>query len=289
MNTKRRKTPPSWFRMYAARIFSFPKLTAKEEKHLFRKWEAFGDRHARDTIITSNLRYVIILALKYRSRQIALEDLIAEGNLGILVALIKYDSKRELRFYTYASYWIKARMLTFIIHKAHQCQTSAWPFRSSIFFKLKKEQARCFTLYGECDEAYIELAAKLQAPVDRVREAVEIIESTDISMDVPMKGVMDTTEKDQVPDWRPTPEDETSDHEQQRFLSGLVMEAMEMLDSRERYIMERRFLDDCGASLTEVGSNLGISSERVRQLEYRAVMKIRSSLAESGVRSLSMI
>lgn len=281
--------PTSWFKTYAAGVFSIPKLSEKEERDLFRRWEEHGDLHARNTIISSNMKCVISIALKYRSSYVNLDDLIAEGNLGLMVAFSKFDGKRGTRFCTYAAFWIKAYILKMIIKGSRQWKTVSWPYRSSVFFMLKREQARCLSMYGECDEATIHLAARLKAPVDLVRDAIKILDAMDVSLDVPVNEIVDTTVKDQIPDWRPTPEDKILAHEKECLACSLVQKAVAFLDGREKYIIEKRYLDDGNASLSEVGRQLGVSRERARQLEQRAKIKIRRCLAKEGVQSFSMV
>ncbi len=289
MKTETSNKSPTWFRMYATRIFAYPKLSAEEEKLLFKQWESSGDQGARNRIITSCLRYVIIIALQYRRMHFNVEDLIAEGNLGLMLAFSRYDSSRGIRFYTYASYWIRAFMLKLIMQGSRQYVTTSWPYRSSVFFKLQREKARCLSLYGDDEEAYVNLADRLQAPVEKVKNGIKIIESSDVSLDLPVNGLPDTTAKDQLPDRRPTPEDEAIRREREHAACRLVQNAVAALDGREKYIIERRFLDDSDASLSEIGRNLSLSRERARQLEWRAKVKIRESLARSGIRSFSMI
>ncbi|MFH1437796.1 MAG: sigma-70 family RNA polymerase sigma factor [Pseudomonadota bacterium] len=281
--------PLTWFQVYAARVVSFPKFSAKEEKQLFKRWDTHGDDRAKSLIIQSNLRYVIAIALRYRSRRVGLEDLIAEGNLGLLAALSKFDTKRDVRFATYASYWIRAYMLKLITRCSQEFRTGAGPYRSKVFFKLKRERARSLCKYGNTEAAFSDLAEKLEVDVESAITMTKIVESIDISLEANVKGAEDASLKDLLQDVGPTPEEAACDTENQIFMGGLVEKALASLDNREKYIIKRRIFNGEKVSLAEIGRDLGVSRERARQLEGRAKRKIRTCLEQSGIQSFAMI
>jgi RNA polymerase sigma-32 factor len=281
------KIVPLGVQAYIDKVLRHPKLSAREEMDLFGQWKRRRNPSVRSTILMSNLRYVVAIALSYRCYPVEIEDLISEGNLGLLVAFDKYERARGTRFITYAAYWVRAFMLSLIIRSSHGGRTGAGPFRSKVYFKIKREKARSLCRYGDCVEAYDDLARSMQLSVDKVCEMVSILESPDISIDTPMRKDSTATMKDFLRDGGPDPEDIVFGGEQRDLMKALVKAAMESLDRREKYIIEKRIFDDSGASLAEIGRDLGVSRERARQLEGRAKKKIRLSLESSGIRDFS--
>jgi len=267
---------------YISQVLSRAKLSRKEEADLFKKWRATKSPAVRDTIITANLRYVVAIALGYRAYPVSFDDLISEGNLGLMIAYDKYRSSRKTRFITYAAFWIRAFMLNLIIRSWHNGRTGAGPYRSKVFFKIRREKARSMCLYGNCPEAYDDLARKMEMPVDRVRSMTSVLEMPDLSIDSPGKRGGETSLKDFLMDAGPTPEESFSTGERATGIKDAVQRAMGELDHREKYIIEKRVFEDEGASLAEIGRDLGVSRERARQLEGRAKRKLRSSLEGSG-------
>ncbi len=268
---------------YINQVLAHPKLSIKEERKLFRKWRKTRRPAYKSAILMANLRYVVAIALGYRCYPVDIEDLIAEGNIGLLVAFDKYKSSKGTRFITYAAYWVRAFILSQIIRLSHNGRTGAGPYRSKIFFKIRREKARSVCKFGDCDEAYEDLADKMQMSVDKVCEMAAILEASDVSIDNPLKFDSRVTLQDFLSDGGTSPEDEASSSEKGQLMRRLVEIAMENLDKREKYIIQKRIFEDDGASLAEIGRDLGVSRERARQLEGRAKKKIRISLESSGI------
>jgi RNA polymerase sigma-32 factor len=268
---------------YINQVLAIPKLSIKDERELFRKWRKTGRHVYKSSILMANLRYVVAIALGYRCYPVDIEDLIAEGNIGLMVAFDKYRSSRGTRFITYAAYWVRAFILSQIIRLSHNGRTGAGPYRSKIFFKIRREKARSVCKFGDCDEAYEDLADKMQMTVDKVCEMTAILEASDVSIDNPFKLDSRVTLQDFLSDGGASPEEEAAGSEKSELMKRLVEMAMENLDRREKYIIRKRIFEDDGASLAEIGRDLGVSRERARQLEGRAKKKIRLSLEGSGI------
>jgi RNA polymerase sigma-32 factor len=268
---------------YITQVLGYPKLSAREERILFKKWRKTRRPSVKSAILTANLRYVVAIALTYRCYPVEIEDLISEGNLGLLIAFDKYRSSRGTRFITYGAYWVRAFMLSLIIRHSHNGRTGAGPFRSKIFFKIRREKAKSICRYGNCDRAYDDLAEKMHMPVDKVCDMATILETPDVSIDFPLRGDSTVTMLDFLQDAGPTPEETTMQEEKRGLMKRLVEVAMDNLDRREKYIIRKRIFEDDGASLAEIGRDLGVSRERARQLEGRAKKKIRTTLESSGI------
>jgi RNA polymerase sigma-32 factor len=259
-----------------------PQLTREQELVLSRRYAADHDLKAREEIVTAHLRYVVAIALKYRRYGLPLAELIAEGNLGVLHALDKFEPERGLRFVTYAAYWIRAYVLNYIIRSWSLVGVGSGALRSKMFFKLRRERVRVHNLLGDGPEADEMLAKRLNIAPDKLSAMMRRIELRDISLD---GKVYDDSGRSLV-DTLVSPD---LDQEQivvrrraKEFATHAVQSAITVLDQRERYIVENRLMADSEAqlSLAEIGRRLGVSRERARQIESRAKKKLKNRLNE---------
>lgn len=267
------------------RVKEIPTLT-REEEHDF----ALRVRDQRDTVaierlVHANLRYVVAIAVTYRRYDLRLADLIAEGNVGLVTAVKKFDPDKGTRFVTYAAYWIRAFILNYVIKSWSLVGSGSGPLRSKVFFRLRRERARMATMAGETETAMNELAQQLGTTTDRLEEMMRRLETRDVSLDAEVYADGKVTGLDLLEDVT-APQDERVDAARRGHLvDGRVRTAMDALDKRERYIIEQRIMADEEMSLAELGRRLGVSRERARQLEARAKKKLRRTLADLGVPS----
>ncbi len=129
-------------RAYVQRVNAIAVLGREEELELFERYRSTGDPRAKGTLLGSHLRYVVAIAIKYRRYRVSLDELVAEGNLGLAHALSKFDPHRGTRFVTYASYWIRAHILGHVIRSFSLVGVGSGAFRSKLFFKIRRERAR---------------------------------------------------------------------------------------------------------------------------------------------------
>jgi RNA polymerase sigma-32 factor len=260
-------------------------LEREEEVRLADAWQRHGNRRARSALLAAQLRYVVVIALRYRRYRVGLDDLIAEGNVGAVHALSKFDSTRGIRFVTYASYWIRAYMLNHIIHSWSLVGGSS-AMRSKVFFKLRRERIRLVNLVGDSDQANALLAQSMNLPVAKVVSMVRRLEARDVSLDAKVRDDSDATLLDLMESPVQNPEQAVAHDEESLKLRDAVESAVRVLDERERYIVDHRLMADSEEelSLAEIGRRLGVSRERVRQLETRTRGKLRAQLfAELGM------
>ncbi|MCS6857466.1 MAG: sigma-70 family RNA polymerase sigma factor [Sandaracinaceae bacterium] len=263
-------------------VRSIPPLDREEEQAL--AWAAAeGDVPARERLVLANLRHVVSLALKYRRDGIRLADLVAEGNLGLMVAAQKFDPSRGTRFVTYASYWIRAFMLDLIIRSSSMVSNGSGPFRSKLFFRLRRERARLSNLTSDETTRNALLAAELNMSEKEVEQMLHCLDSKDLPLDAPLSPdgkhvVMDVLEAQEA-----DLESAMVRAEMQKIARERIHKALNRLDERERFIVEQRFLSEKAASLASIGRKMGLSRERVRQLEARAKEKLRKEL--TGLKS----
>ncbi len=257
-------------------------LERDEEVRLARKWRDEGDAKAAEQLIRANLRYVVAIALSYRRYGLRLSDLVSEGNLGLMMALRKFDPDRGVRFVTYAAYWSRAYILNYVIKSWSMVGGGSGPLRSKMFFRLRRERAMVSNLLGEGDEqaAMQMLADRLGQTVEKTKELTQRLEARDVSLDVPEHEEGRTTLLDGLQEPGPSQEERFIQEERRDTLKEALETAVSTLDDRERFIVQQRLMADEETSLAEIGRQLGVSRERARQLEARAKAKLKKQLGE---------
>lgn len=267
---------------YVAMARKVPKLSREEEQTLARAWRDSGDRRAAEKLIRASLRVVVAIALSYRRYGLRLGDLISEGNLGLMMALRKFDPERGVRFGTYAAYWSRAYVLNHVIKSWSMVGGGSGPLRSKLFFKLRRERAMIANEIGERDErASMEmLATRMGQTVEKTTQLAQRLEARDVSLDVQMHDDGKATLLEALTDDEPSQEDRFFAAERSGILEQALRDAVAALDDRERFIVQARLLAEDEISLAEIGRKLGVSRERARQLETRAKDKLRRHLFE---------
>jgi RNA polymerase sigma-32 factor len=275
-------TQDSTLTRYLRMVYAFPKLSRDKELELWNRWRKDSDVRARDELVHSNLRYAADIARKYHRYGLPLTELIAEGNFGIVRALSKFDPERGTRFVTYAAYWIRAYVLTYVIRSWSLVGAGSGPLRTRLFFKLRRERARIHNLVGRGEQADALLAERFGMSREKMVEAIQRLESRDLSLDL---GVLDGTGVSILDTLRAPECDQeqayTAKQDRGR-IKNVVRSALDVLDSRERVVVECHLMTDCEdeMSLAEIGRQLGVTRERARQLEVRAVRKLRQRIVE---------
>jgi len=263
---------PDTLRLYLKDISRFPQLTAENEQELGKCVQQGGDETALRKLIESNLRFVVSMAKKYSRSGYPLHELINEGNMGLIEAASRFDPNRGVRFITYASWWIRQAILAAI---AHNGQIFSLPP------KLKHELYRFETKVADLTQtlghrpSVEEISTGLEMTEKEVRGMLEG-PPTEVSLNASIGEDQDTTLEELIKDDTITPVDELliarSFHEQ---FAGMLHQ----LDDKERTIVERRFGlgDREPQTLAEIGAEMNLSRERIRQIEERALNKLRRS------------
>lgn len=265
---------------YIQRVKGLPTLSRDDEHALALRVRDHGDEAAMEALIRANLKYVVAIAVTYRRYDLRLADLVAEGNMGLVTAVKKFDPDKGTRFVTYASYWIRALILNAVIKNWSLVGGGAGALRSKLFFRLRRERARMSNLVQAREEALDALAEQLGMSSERLEAMLQRLEGRDVSLDVPVFDDGQATGLDLLEDPMAPQDDVVAARAQEQFLGQRVRDAMEHLDARERYIVEQRMMADEELSLAEIGRRLGVSRERARQLETRATKKLRKRLAD---------
>lgn len=267
---------------YLEQVQALPLLT-REEEHAVAERARKGDPAAARKLIRANLRYVTPIALGYRRYGVPVGELIAEGNVGLMVAIGKFDPERGTRFVTYAAHWIRAYMLEHIIRSFSMVGLGGGPLRSKVFFRLRREKAKLAASGASADEVNETLAKQFGTSAERIAVLAQRLEVRDVSVDAKVRDDGGNTVLDTMASNDPSPEETFLEDESTRELNTRVRTAMAALDARERFIVEARVMadDPDELSLAEIGRRLGVSRERARQIEARAKEKLRRQLVDT--------
>ena len=256
-----------------------PPLDVDEEVRLFKQWYTTGDEKAKARIIEASMRHVVSLAIKYRNYSISTEDLISEGSIGLMHAFGKFKPEMGNRFITYGAYWIKAFMYNAIL--AHHLEThTQGNVRSENFYRYRRQRSKAQNLYGVSEQAEEHLAKALKLNPKQLSDLTRVMDWPDVSLDVPVYDDKQITLRDALEFNGEGPEDLAIGNHQSTGVGKVVRRVMGHLDPRERYITEARLMrfHDEALTLAEIGRRLGISRERARQLEARALRKLKRYL-----------
>ncbi|MBX3190688.1 MAG: sigma-70 family RNA polymerase sigma factor [Labilithrix sp.] len=254
-------------RAYRSSLTKYHTLDKETERDLAKRW-VLGDQRAGAQIIEGCLPFVVSIALEYRRWGVPLEDIIQQGNLGLLKAAKKFDPTRDCRLATYAAYWIRAEIREYVVRAFRVVRLGT-----------TKGERRALRAYRRTKITDPEaLAAVSGLPAERVRMLLPLLSGREVSLDAGTSDMPPAV--DRLPSTAPTPEDEAAQSEHVLRASRAVRSAVGELDERERMIVEARFMTDDPPTLQELGNRLGVSKERVRQLEERARTKLRDELAD---------
>jgi RNA polymerase primary sigma factor len=262
---------PDALRLYLKEISKFPQLTPDEEKEMGVRVQK-GDEEAFRRLIEANLRFVVAMAKKYARSGYPLHELINEGNLGLIEAVSRFDPSRGVRFITYASWWIRQAILAAIAH--HGQVFSLPPKLKHELYRFETKVARLTQELGR-RPSVDEISKELGMTEEDVRGMMEG-PPTEVSLSTPVGEENETRLEDLIEDPSVAPMDEVliaqSFEEQLQTL-------LSQLDDKERVIIERRFGlgDRDPQTLAEIGSDMHLSRERIRQIEERALLKLRRS------------
>ena len=270
---------PDAFDHYMTQINRFDLLSREDEVALARRYRLEGDIEAAHRLITSNLRFVVKVANEYRHYGVKLIDLVQEGNIGLMMAVKKFDPERGIRLISYAVWWIRAYIQNFILKSWSLVKIGTTQAQKKLFFKLKQTKAALLRLTGQ--ENDVEIADQLDVSTTEVAEMSARLRSRDASLDLELVEGDDYNLLSTLADERDNQEQLLAEKEQQTAARALADQALATLNSRERAIIRARILDDDQLTLQELADRFGISRERVRQLEQNALKKMKGTLSSS--------
>ena len=233
--------------------------------------------------MTCHLRDVVFVALKHRRYGIAMADLIAEGNLGLLRAIDKFEPERGLRFATYAVHWIRSYVVSHVLASWSVACPRTGVLRTKTFFKLRRERAKLEASGVPSSDVLGPLAERMGVSEEKLAAMLARLDARDLSLDAPIHRDAEATLGESVASGD-DPERACDERMIQARLAQAVQSALDQLDARDRLIVQSRWLaePDEELSLADIGRTLGISRERARQLEARARKRVATALAMSS-------
>ncbi|WP_019645271.1 RNA polymerase sigma factor RpoH [Novispirillum itersonii] len=267
---------------YMARIRSYPLLTPEEEMDLATRYAETKDEHLANRLITSHLRLVVKMAMQYRRYGLPMADIIAEGNLGLIKAVQKFEPSRGFRLATYAMWWIRASINEYILNSWSLVKIGTVSTQKRIFYNLRKLKAQ-LGAYEDGplrDEQASRIAAILDVRKDDVLAMDARLSGRDSSLNALIGEDGDSERIDLLMDDSPNQEETFVSLQERSRSHTLVHTAMEVLNDREKQIITARRLQDDPATLESLGEHYGLSRERVRQIEVRAMEKLEGKIRE---------
>ena len=263
---------------YLREVSKFPLLEPEEETELARRVRDHGDPQAAFRIVSSHLRLVVRIAMDFQRRWMQnVLDLIQEGNVGLLRAVNKFDPDKGIKFSYYASFWIKAYILKFIMDNWRMVKIGTTQAQRKLFYNLNRERQKLILQGFDPDAAM--LSEKLGVTKDQVEEMQQRLDSGDVSLDLPVSDDSGSASRmDFLPALGPGVEEGIADSEVSRLVRDSIHELIPSLSEKEVYILEHRLLTDEPATLREIGERYHVTRERIRQLEARLLEKLKEHL-----------
>lgn len=268
---------PDTLDRYMSEINRLPLLSRDEENTLARRWRDHQDIDAAHKLTCGHLRFVVKIANEYRSYGMRLLDLIQEGNIGLMMAVKKFDPERGIRLITYAVWWIRAYIQNFIIHSWSLVKIGTTQAQKKLFFKLSQTREAIRNLTGDDDAEAIGRALELRGSA--VEEMSGRMSGRDSSLDLARFEGAEETFLDHLPDERENQEEALMRRQEETRREATIAAALAALNERERHIVHERILAEVPRTLQDVADDYGITRERVRQLEKNAMEKLRKLLA----------
>jgi len=270
--------------IYLAQIKKFPMLDAEEEYMLAKNWKERGNLKAAHKLVTSHLRLVAKIAMGYRGYGLPVNELISEGNIGLMQAVKKFDPERGFRLATYAMWWIKAAIQEYVLRSWSLVKMGTTTAQKKLFFNLKKIKNQIApNQEGDLKDEHVnEISKKLNVESYEVVNMNRRLMGHEKSLNDPIKA----GETDEWQDWL------VDDHLDQELIMSqkqefddkkeLLYEAMTVLNSREKEILEARRLTENPKTLEELSQKYKISRERIRQIESKAFEKLQKNMINSS-------
>ena len=256
---------------YISHIMSIPPLSTEEEVALGRNLQSTNDLESAKKLIMHNLRYVIYIAKSYSGYGLNLNDLVQEGNIGLMKAVKKYDPEKNLKLITFAVYWIKSEIHEFVIKNWKIVKVATTKSQRKLFFNLRSKKSTLSTLSNK--EA-ISIAQDLGVPLKDVIEMEKRMNNYDLAIE-------DDDDENASPSLFLTSSelepDEVLENEEKNLLNTKLYEVINRLDERSKDIVKSRWLSTSKLTLEDLSKKYGVSRERIRQIESESILKLKEN------------
>jgi RNA polymerase sigma-32 factor len=265
---------------YLDEIRRFPMLEQGEEYMLAKRWREHEDVNAAHRLVTSHLRLVAKIAMGYRGYGLPMNEIISEGNVGLMQAVKRFDPDRGFRLATYAMWWIRAAIQEHILHNWSLVKLGTTAAQKKLFFNLRRIKSQMQAI-GEGDlshEAVKDIATTLEVTEQEVIEMNRRLGGPDHSLNAMLKSESDTEWQDWLVDESASQETVLAEEDELHHRRDLLTQAMHVLNEREKHILTERRLKEDPTTLEDLSVQYGISRERVRQIEVRAFEKLQKAI-----------
>ncbi|MEE9264875.1 MAG: RNA polymerase factor sigma-32 [Vicinamibacteria bacterium] len=270
--------PVTALQQYLAEVRRYPFLTKEEELQLFREYQAQGSRKAALKLILSNLRVSVSIAAEYQHTGADQMDLIQEGNVGLLHAMKKFDPSKNVRFYAYAAWWVRAYILRYLLNTFRLVKVGTTQDQRKLFYNLKKERTK-LERQGFAPDTKM-LADRLNVSEQDVIQMDQRLGNWELSLDQPFSQDTEGTLLDIIPAKAPAADEELADTELRTLFRKKLGEFVTTLSERDEDILRNRILSETPLTLEDLGSKYGITKERTRQLEARIINRLRTYMKQ---------
>ena len=270
---------------YLQEIRKFPMLEANEEFMLAKRWREHKDPEAAHRLVTSHLRLVAKIAMGYRGYGLPINELIAEGNVGMMQAVKRFDPDRGFRLATYAMWWIRAAIQEYILHSWSLVKIGTTAAQKKLFFNLRRVKGQIKAIEeGDLSPEQVKtISDRLAVPEEDVVTMNRRLAAPDNSLNAPVRAEGEGEWQDWLVDDSPTQETRLAENEELSARQKLLGKALDGLNDRERHILIERRLKDEPATLEDLSKEYDISRERVRQIEVRAFEKLQKSMRAAAL------
>jgi RNA polymerase sigma-32 factor len=269
---------------YLQEVRKFPMLEVDEEFMLAQRWREHKDPEAAHRLVTSHLRLVAKIAMGYRGYGLPINELIAEGNVGMMQAVKRFDPDRGFRLATYAMWWIRAAIQEYILHSWSLVKIGTTAAQKKLFFNLRRVKGQIKAIEdGDLSPEQVKtIAERLDVPTEDVVSMNRRLAAPDNSLNAPLKAEGEGEWQDWLVDDTPSQETRLAEDEELSKRQRLLNQALTGLNERERHILTERRLKDEPATLEDLSKEYDISRERVRQIEVRAFEKLQKSIRNAA-------
>jgi len=269
---------------YLTEIKKFPILEAEEEYMLAKRWKKRGDLKSAQKLITSHLRLVAKIAMKYRGYGLPVNEMISEGNIGLMQAVKKFDPEKGFKLATYAMWWIKASIQEYILRSWSMVKMGTTSAQKKLFFNLKKikNQLAINNNNDLKNEEVEEISKRLKVKKEEVVSMNRRLSGKEKSLNDPIKDEDGTQWQDWIIDNRTNHEIVLSEKQELNQRKNLMNQAMDVLNLREKEILSARRLSDEATTLEDLSKKYKISRERIRQIETKAFEKLQKAILNTA-------
>ena len=263
--------------LFLAQVREIKPLSQEREFELAVRYREYGDVEAAQELVVSHLPFVVKVAFQYRHYMLPVQDLIQEGTIGLMKAVKRFDPYKGYRLVSFAIWWIKAYIKNFILKSWSLVKLGTTQAQRKLFFRIGDIGEQIDE--SERDVRISELAEELNVKEDEVIEVEARVKARERSLNESLGDERDVTPLELLEDTAPDQETALIEREERSNLESATTRALKKLDSRERFIISKRFMEDEPWTLQRIGDHFGTSRERVRQLESRALSKLRKEIS----------